>query len=261
MSLSAIRVARLLTTPVKGLRISPSSQVTLERGGVRGDRRFFVVDERERMVNGKRHGALNAVTAQVDDGAERLTLRFPDGRELAGAIGLGEPRQTSFFSRQRPARVLLGPFSAALSEHAGAPLALVQPIDGASAIDRGAQGGVSMISRASLAALARAAAKPDVDGRRFRMSIELLGLDAHEEDGWIGRQLWLGEARVRIKGHVGRCLVTSRHPESGALDLPTLDILRTYRGEAETTEPLAFGVYGGVLREGVVRVGDAVELV
>jgi uncharacterized protein YcbX len=63
---------------------------------------------------------------------------------------------------------------------------------------------------------------------------------------------------IVLRGHVGRCIVTSRHPESGEVDLATLDLLRDYRAAAQTTEPLAFGVYGEVLRPGVVRVGDAV---
>jgi uncharacterized protein YcbX len=57
---------------------------------------------------------------------------------------------------------------------------------------------------------------------------------------------------------VGRCLITSRDPETGVLDLPTLDVLGRYRGAADTTEPLAFGIYGAVLASGCVRVGDRV---
>jgi MOSC domain-containing protein YiiM len=44
------------------------------------------------------------------------------------------------------------------------------------------------------------------------------------------------------------------------VDLPTLDILRAYRGDLDTTEPLPFGVYGEVLEGGRVAVGDPVEL-
>jgi uncharacterized protein YcbX len=253
-----IRVAALASTPIKGLRVTARPEVVLERGGVRFDRSLFLVDERDRMVNGKHLGALNSVTADIDEG-RLLTLTFPGGEVLSGPLELGEALEARFFSHSRSARALLGPFSAALSEHAGQSLRLVAPADGYSAIDRGPRGAVSMISRASLASLARAAGANEIDARRFRMSIELAGADPHEEDRWIGRELALGEARVLLHGHVGRCIVTSRHPESGEVDLPTLDLLSKYRDGALTTEPLAFGVYGAVIQEGVVRIGDAVE--
>jgi uncharacterized protein YcbX len=153
-----------------------------------------------------------------------------------------------------------GPFSAALSDHAGERLRLVQPSDGRSAIDRGPEGGVSMISRGSLDALALVAERQSIDARRFRMTIELDGVEPFAEDGWIEREVGLGAARLRLRGHVGRCIVTSRHPESGAVDLPTLDLLRSFRAGLATTEPLPFGVYGEVLRPGEVRVGDRVEI-
>ena len=65
---------------------------------------------------------------------------------------------------------------------------------------------------------------------------------------------------MRFTAHVGRCSITTRHPETGAVDLPTLDLLRSYRGDVDTTEPLAFGVYGEVLEGGRVAVGDPVAL-
>src|SRR5436305_251563 len=70
----------------------------------------------------------------------------------------------------------------------------------------------------------------------------------------------LGDAVVRFGGHVGRCLITSRDPDTGVIDLPTLDILGRYRGELKATEPLPFGIYGRVLEPGAVRVGDVVTL-
>jgi uncharacterized protein len=256
-----IRVAALASTPIKGLRMTARREVVLERGGVRSDRSLFLVDDRGRMVNGKHLGALNSVTAEIDKGERRLTLTFPGGEVLSGPIEPGEALEARFFSRSRSARVLLGPFSSALSEHAGQALRLLAPADGHSAVDRGPQGAVTMISRASLASLAQAAGTHEIDARRFRMSIELAGADPHEEDRWVGRELTVGEARILLHGHVGRCIVTSRHPESGEVDLPTLDLLSAYRDGAVTTEPLAFGVYGAVVEEGVVRIGDAVELV
>lgn len=260
MPAPGIVVATLTTTPIKGLRVSTRPHVVLERGGLRGDRSFYLIDEHGRMVNGKHLGALNSVVADLDDDGRQLTLTFPGGEVISGSIERGPDVETRFFSHTRRAMVLSGPFASALSQHAGQPLRLVAPADGSPAIDRGEDGAVSIISRASLLSLADAAAVPAIDARRFRMSIEVTGTGPHEEDAWIGRELTLGAARVRLRGHVGRCIVTSRHPDNGEVDLPTLDLLRVYRDGAETTEPLAFGVYGAVLREGIVRVGDAVQL-
>jgi uncharacterized protein YcbX len=135
----------------------------------------------------------------------------------------------------------------------------VRLVRGPGAVDRGRSGGASLISRASLARLAQAAGEPNVDARRFRMLVEIDGIGAHEEDGWVGRTVQIDAAAVRFTGHVGRCLFTSRDPETGEVDLPTLDILRDYRSDMNTTEPLPFGIYGEVVREGSVRVGDAVS--
>jgi uncharacterized protein len=259
-----ISVSAIATTPVKGLRIDQRPEGVVEQGGLRGDRRFYLVDDRGRMVNGKHSGALNEVRATLEEqeGERRiLTLTFPDGAVVSGETQqLGQELQTRFFSRPRQARLIEGPFSAALSEHVGESLRLVVAADGSSAVDRGAQGALSVISRASLAALAREGDVKGVDGRRFRMSIELEGARAFEEDEWMGREVRIGRARVAVSGHVGRCIVTSRHPETGVVDLPTLDLLRTMRVGAVTTEPLALGVFSSVLEGGPVKVGDGVEL-
>ena len=101
---------------------------------------------------------------------------------------------------------------------------------------------------------------PSVDARRFRMLVEVEGVDAHAEDAWVGMRAQIGGALVEFAGHVGRCLVTSRDPDRGRIDLPTLDVLRQYRGEVPATEPLPFGIFGAVVEPGTVRVGDPVSL-
>jgi uncharacterized protein YcbX len=212
------------------------------------------------MVNGKIVGELQTVVADYRHDERSLTLTFADGAAVGGVVELGEPIDVRFFSRPARARTVLGPWSQALSEQLGRPLRLVDSAGGRRAVDRGRAGAVSLISRASLARLARAAGTGDVDARRFRMLVEIDGVAAHEEDSWLGTPVRIGAALVRFGGHVGRCLVTSRDPETGVVDLPTLDVLRDYRGDLDTTEPLAFGVYGEVLEPGAVAVGDAVSL-
>ena len=65
---------------------------------------------------------------------------------------------------------------------------------------------------------------------------------------------------VSFSGHVGRCLITSRDPDTGEVDLPTLDVLGAYRTGLDTTEPLPFGIWGRVVSPGAVSVGDEVTL-
>ena len=173
-------------------------------------------------------------------------------------MALGEPFDARFMSRPLGVRPVLGPWSDALSAWFGRPLRVVEGVE-RSGVDRGRGGAVSLISRASLDGLARVAGEARVDARRFRMLVEIDGVEAHAEDAWIGARVRIGGALVRFRGHVGRCSITTRHPESAVVDLPTLDLLRSYRGELDTTEPLAFGVYGEVLEGGRVAVGDAVE--
>ena len=244
-------VSGLATTAIKGTRLENVDEITLTPRGACGNREFFVIDERDRMRNGKQLGALQTVVTSFR--APELALVFPDGQGVSGAVELGEAVQARFYSRTVQGRLVLGPWSGALSAHVGQPVRLVW--DGG-AVDRGARGGASLISRASLARLAAEAGEDELDGRRFRMLIEIDGVRAHEEDAWVGRTAAIGEARIRWRGHVGRCLVTSRNPETGEIDLPTLDLLREYRGGADTTETLPFGIYGEVVRPGAIKVGD-----
>jgi uncharacterized protein YcbX len=252
------RVAALATTPVKGLHITGRDELVLDRDGVADNRRYYLIDERARMVNGKRLGLLSGVTADYDGATGQLGMSFPDGTRAAGTVTLADELiETRFYSRTTPARLVVGPWSEALSGYVGERLRLVQAADGKGAVDRGPAGGVTVISRASLAHLARVAGEQAIDARRFRMLVEVDGPGAHEEDAWVGRSVRIGGALVAMYGHVGRCLVTTRCPDTGVSDLPTLELLKYRRGLA-TTEPLAFGIYGEVVEPGCVRLGDAV---
>jgi uncharacterized protein YcbX len=254
---SAITVRGLAVTPIKGTRLQTVDSVELDRTGVRDNRRFYLIDGRDRMVNGKQVGELTALVASYSDSERRLTITFPDGHALEGEIRLGRAVTARFYSREAAGQLVEGPWSGALSSYAGQPLRLVEA-PGAGALDRGARGTVSLISKASLDRLAEVGGRDGVDPRRFRMMIEIDGIGPNAEDRWVGRTIRIGTAAVRFEGHVGRCLVTSRDPDSGRIDLPTLEILGEYRRDEDTTEPLAFGIYGAVADPGAIRIGDRV---
>jgi hypothetical protein len=255
---SGTRVTALSVTPVKATRLHVIDSVELDEFGARGDRRFFLIDQSNRMVNSKIVGTLQSVVCQLDDAAGRLTVTLPDGRKVSGPVADGEERvEARFYSSHPVVRVVEGPWTEALSELAGRPLRLVE---GDPAVDRGSIGAVSLISRASLHRLASQAGVEQVDARRFRMLIEIDGVEAHAEDRWIGQSVKVGPTVLHFEGNVGRCLVTSQDPDTGEVTLPTLDLLREYRSDVECTEPLPFGVYGRVLQGGRVSVGDPVNV-
>jgi hypothetical protein len=99
----------------------PRDEVTLTEDGVPGDRAFFLVDRRRAMVSATRLGPLVAVVPEHDAEAGTLFLRFPDGEQVGGAIELGEREEVRFGGLNMRAQPVLGAFSAALSEHCGAP--------------------------------------------------------------------------------------------------------------------------------------------
>jgi len=249
-------VTALSLTAVKGTRMINVDEIELGPSGARGDRSFFLIDEGDRMVNGKLLGELQSVVASFDAGAGTLGLAFPDGRVLEGEVRGGGQAEARFYSVTRVVELVDGPWSEALSEHVGRPVRLVR----GSAVDRGRDGAASLVSRASLARLAQEGGLDGIDPRRFRMLIEIDGVPAHAEDRFVGHTVAVGDTVIRFNGHIGRCLITSRDPDNGKLDLPTLDLLRGYRGELETDEPLPFGIYGAVRRGGTIRLGDPVRI-
>jgi uncharacterized protein YcbX len=249
------RVVRISVAPVKSLGLVHPDEVMLDSGGVSGNRRFWLRDGQGALYAGKRDGTMMQIRPEWDETTCRLALTFPGGERVEGIVELGEPVDALLYELPRPSRRVLGPWQEAISDFVGRPLELLWADDGA--VDRTPEGGtVSLVSRGSLDRLGREIGVADeVDGRRFRMMFEIDGVDAHEEDRWIGAEVRIGEATILVNGDVGRCVVTSRDPDSGVVDLPTLVTLASYRPNG-ATEHLPFGVYGSVAAPGHVRVGD-----
>jgi uncharacterized protein YcbX len=241
---------------VKALALAQLTEVELLERGPRGDRCFFLVDTSNRLVNNKgTRGPLQLIHATYEEAAARLTLRFPDGTTVDGDTVAGDELTTNFHRRPRAARRVAGPWDEALSETVGESLRLVAADVGA---DRGRGGAATLLGEGSLGAIAGVLAVDRVDCRRFRMNFGIDGIEAHEEDGWIGRRIQVGEAVVVPQGNVGRCAITTQNPDTGQVDLDTLQALAAYRGEVETTEPLPLGIHAAVAQPGRVRLGDAI---
>jgi uncharacterized protein YcbX len=257
-----VKVAWLHVAPVKGLRIEERESVELGLNGVEDDRRFCVVDETGRLLNGKRLASLTTVAARFDMETGHLHLRMPNGSSVGGTVAVGAPMTVTIYGHAAPGHRVEGPWAAALSDELGRSVRLVRfdgPGNGHDRADDAA--GATLLSTGSLERLRQEAGSAEpVDPRRFRMLIGVAGASAHTEDSWIGRRVRVGDAVVVPAGNVGRCVVTTRDPETAVPTLDTLELLARYRRELPTTEPLAFGIWARVERAGRVALGDDITV-
>ena len=72
------------TTPVKNMALAHPVEVDVGPRGVRDDRRFVLVDGDGLRLRSSLTAWPTTIAARYDAEAERLSMRFPDGRETEG---------------------------------------------------------------------------------------------------------------------------------------------------------------------------------
>ncbi len=252
-----IRVAEINIAPVKSLRLASLESARLELGGIMDDRRFYLVNERGRLLTRRQVGKLAQLWAWWDAGMEWLRVGFPDGATLEGRPELSGPEWTLVWGRRVRGRALTGDWAAALSEFCGQPARLMMSDLPCQVFD---EFPVSALSRASVE---RLSAEMGMRGDeclatdRFRPTLLLEGCEPHEEDGWVNRAVGVGDAVVRVLAPDPRCAIVDQDPVTGEADR---DVVRSVLGYRPNPLAAYFGVYGIVERAGVVRVGDGVTL-
>jgi hypothetical protein len=222
--------------------------VYLEPRGVAEDRRIFLLDERGAVVHLRSHPHLVQATPDLDLGSGVLRVSVPDGAASTPLSAATEPVHAHLYGKDRSGRLLPGDVAAALSELAGEPIRPVLADDIGVGWD---EGPVSLLGRASAAAVDGDAH----DHARYRMLVEVDGTDPFEEDTWVGHEIALGEARVKVTHELVRCVIITQSPQTGAKDW---DGLRALAEHGRTD--LCLGVIGDVVDPGHVRVGDDVRV-
>ena len=116
---------------------------------------------------------------------------------------------------------------------------------------------VSLMSLQAVAAVGAIVGR-ELEPHRFRTSFvaDLPGGDAEfPEDALVGRTIALGdELQVRLDLRDSRCMVVNFDPETAERDPSVLRAIVARRQKC-------LGVYGSVVRPGVVRVGDPIAVV
>jgi len=179
-----------------------------------------------------------AVSARVDEASGRVTFRHPQLPDLEIDPDTTEGR-SRFLDWVRP-----------LCPDGPGPLALAR-VPGRGMTDTD----FPSVSVKSLASLRDLSARMGVElaPRRFRGNFWVEGLEPWVELGWIGREITLGSALLKVVEPVVRCNLTKTNPETGVRDADTLGALEAGWGHKN------FGVYCQVIEGGPVAEGDDVD--
>ncbi|RYH08970.1 MOSC domain-containing protein [Tropicimonas sp. IMCC6043] len=110
---------------------------------------------------------------------------------------------------------------------------------------------VALLNLASLRALGEMLDRT-LSVHRFRGNLWVDGVAPWAESGWIGKEIRIGSAGLRIEAPITRCNATKVDPETGQVDADTLGALSAAFGHRD------FGVYATVINSGTVRPGDEV---
>ena len=247
-----MRVERITRYPVKGLSGEAMEEVALTPGeGLPEDRRFAFAqgdspfDPAAPTWMQKRHFAClmaNAVVAKVRSAYDPVTgllvLRRGESRLVADiTTPAGRDEAAAWMTE------LLGPEARGALRFVEAP--------GHAFTDIAAKA-VSIIGLASVAALEERASMA-LDPIRFRANFLVSGGAPFAEFGWVGQEILLGGARLRVFKRIVRCAATEVNPDTAERDARPQRWLRDHFGHAD------MGVYAEVLEGGLVAVGDALE--
>jgi uncharacterized protein YcbX len=196
--------------------------------------RFIMLMRDEKLARLRtRFNADSAVLAIVENGREvlRAAMTEPEGRQQVAVF------LTDFLGDvDGPLRVVEAP-GHAFADARRKPNATTDQY-------------VSLINRASIAALEAAMSVP-VDPLRFRANVYFAGAPAWREHDWVGSEITLGAAKLRVIAPITRCAATQVNPITAERDLDIVAALERAFGH------INMGVYAEVVAGGEIAVGDA----
>ncbi|MDI9409787.1 MAG: MOSC domain-containing protein [Candidatus Pacebacteria bacterium] len=266
MTSDLTKIESLFTYPLKGFSAQAVTSAVLKNAaGFPGDRQWGfakpgdAVDPLipQSMVKNRfyvllKHEKLAELQSHYDAASQRLVLRHHGKVVLDHSLSSSSAAAvvTEFIGDF----LNLSPHERPVLAHAGAH----QFTDSAaSSLEmRGAwrKDSVSLVGLESVADLASKSGRA-VDPLRFRGNIYFTGFTPFAELDWLGREIRIGTARLRVFERTVRCKATEVDPRTGLRDLPTVKLLQDHYGHAD------MGIYAMVEEGGVIKPGDELVLV
>jgi len=225
-------VSGLWRYPIKSLAGERLDELFFDERGVKYDRLWAIVDDAGGIASGKTTRRFRKV-----DGLLRHSSRLQDDTPV---ISLADGRSA-----------VLGTVEAdqLVHEIAGQRWSLQRE----NAIPHFDEGGVHLLTTATLATLSSAVREP-ITVERLRPNLLLeVGGGGLPEDEWVGRAVHIGEVTLRVTNRTIRCVMVNQ----AQARLPARrDALKAI---GRVNQAYA-GVYAQVLTPGWVRAGDTVEV-
>jgi uncharacterized protein len=250
--------------PVKGLSAQALARVMLSKGLTLPADRLYAIENgpsgfdpaapayfpKQRFLMLMRNERLAALRSDFDDQSHVLTI-WADGRPTAAGDLRTEKGRTAIeqFFATYCADELRGP-PKIIAGNDGHTFSNMKPPHSFSDV---AQRVVSIINLASVAAIEGAVGAP-VDPLRFRGNVYVAGWPAWCEFELLGKEIRVGDARVKVVRRIKRCAATNVEPETGIRDFNIPQTLVQSFGHADC------GVYTEVIGGGEITVGDRIAV-
>jgi uncharacterized protein YcbX len=255
-----MRIEYLYRFPVKGLTAEAMEVAEVEEGGaIPWDRAFALAQgdapfdparpeflPKQNFMCLMRNARIARLRATFEPRTGMLTILAPKDGQRGGGEAISE-NALSQAGRDRIAAFLTG----FLGEEArGTPR--FHHVPGHSFCDQRTK----VISLINLASLRDYEAKVGArrHRRRFRANVWFTGAPAFSEFDWVGREIQLGGAVLRVVKRTVRCRATEVNPETGERDADPLAELRQLYGHTD------LGIHAEVVEGGRFAVGDGIEV-
>jgi uncharacterized protein YcbX len=254
----AAAVAEIYRYPVKGLSAEKMDRVELTPGEcVPHDRRFAIAlgsthfdPERPEWLS-----KIHFIMLMRDEKLAQLRTRFDVESGVLAIAKNGQVLLQARMTEPEECKLATEFFADFLGDRVNGPLRVVAAPGHAFADARRKPNAttdkyVSLINCASIAALEAATGVP-VDPIRFRANVYFDGAAAWSEHDWLGSEISLGAARLRVISPITRCAATQVNPVTAKRDLDIVAALGRNFGH------INMGVYAEVVVGGEIAVGDA----
>jgi len=247
-----VRIVRIGFTAVKGGRHVRYDHVELGLTGPVGDRVFCLVDlSRSRVLRTVENPLLLRTVSRWREGV--LSVESPATTVEGVPVGTGSMHDVDYWGRVARVELLDGPWAAAYSRLLGYEVGLARPVTAAEVV-YGAS--VSIVTTGAMQWLNERVGR-QLEPERFRPTfvIDTGPAVARIEEAWLGRELQVGRARLRVRRAVSRCAVIDLDPVTGRPNASALKALAESAGGCSSVD---FGVDAVVTSPGRVLVGDSV---